>query len=402
MFTSFRPFYGSFRTAGIVSTHVEKYIILQNKRSLPLSKIKQLFGLNFTRIVLIVFILLLTDVAIKKEENKLLAEPAQFRLATQELDSIRALQRQIKLSRGYNVVFLGDSVVYGSSIGPRQTIPFYLEQELRKKYPRQNIRVFNYGYKGYGISETFFMLNSLRGAGVDLVVFGLSSGWFNRKPVLEHANVLKLTPDVFQKPRVIKLGVALPDSDNDLQEQRLSGFLAEHWALYRNRSTIAAGILGKSLAEKIFESKLAVYDPAAYRNNRIYWEEVRIPWYEKDFQKHKISKLGWINLSPANPQLGFYQLLMDLVRAEGMTPLFYVTPVNYDLFASLNLIDHSNWNKSRSGLRVLSRSMATNYVDFSDAIPGRYFADSVHLLASGNKLLAGKIAAEISHRGLIK
>lgn len=367
-----------------------------------MSKVKLLFGLNFTRIVLMVFILLLTDVAIEKEENKLLAEPAQIRLATQEVDSIRALQRQIKLSRGYNVVFLGDSIVYGSSVGPRQTIPFYLEQELRKKYPQQNIRVFNYGYKGYGVSETFFMLNSLRGTGVDLVVFGLSSGWFNRKPVLEHANVVKLNPDVFQKSRVSKLGVALPDSDKDLWERRLSVFLAEHWALYRNRSTIAAKILGKSLAEKIFESKLAVYDPAAYRNDRIYWEEVRRPWYEKEFQKRNISKFGWVNQSPTNPQLGFYELLMDMVQAEGVTSLFYVTPVNYDLFASYNLIDYSAWNKSRSGLKDLSRPPGTNYVDFSDAVPGKYFADSVHMLAPGNKLLAGKIAAEISARGFIK
>lgn len=367
-----------------------------------MSRLKQLFGLNYTRIALVILLLFLLDIAIKNAETRLLSEPAQIRLATHEVDSIRALQRQIKLSQGYKIVFLGDSIVYGSSVGPRQTIPFYLEQELRQSYPQRNIRVFNFGYKGYGISETFFMLNTLRGSDADMVIFGLSSGWFNRNPVLEHRNALKVNPDIFQKSRVTRLGVTLSGIDENPWNRRISAFLTEHWALYRNRSTLAAKILGKSLAEKVFESKLAIYDPVSYRNNQVYWQNVRRPWLEKDFGKQVISKLGWINLSPANHQAGFYQLLMDLVRAERLTPFFYVTPVNYDMFEEYKNIDYTSWNKNRARLRELSRPQETNFVDFSAAMPGKYFADSVHMLAPGNKLLAGKIAAEITARGLIK
>ncbi len=368
-------------------------------------KFKQLLSLNFIRVALVILILLLLDLFIENYENKLLAQPAQIRLATHEADSIQALRRQIKESRGYKIVFVGDSVVYGPAGGSRETIAFYLAEELQQKYPHREIRVFNYGYKGYGISEAFFMLNTLRRSGVDMVIFGVNFNWFNRKTVVDHINPAKASPDIFQKAQVNHLGVTLPNPGSSPGSKTISGFLSEHWALYRNRSTIAATVLGKSLAEKLYDYRYMVFDPPVYRKQQAYWQDILRPWYEKDIRKvfsPGNSKLGWINLSPANPQVGFYRLIIDLVRDEQVTPLFYVSPFNYEMYESYDKLDRHTLNKYLAELKAQSRPQETNFVDFTYAIPGKYFVDSVHMLPPGHKLLAGKLAAEITGRGLLK
>lgn len=367
--------------------------------------LKQLLSLNFRRIILVILLLALADLAVITWEHRQMAEPAQIRLNTTETDSIRALSQLIRKSSGYKIVYLGDSVVYGSSVPPWETAPFYLEQELRRRFPQKNIQVFNYGYKGYGISENFLMLNTLRGAGVDMIIYGITYGWFNRKPVIEYPTAGRVNPEIFQKTRAARLGMNMSPLDEHPFNRRLNEFLTGHWALYRNRSTLAAKFLNKSLSEKIFDYKLSLYDPITLQKQQIYWRDISRPWYQKnlgaEFAKTS-GKIGWINLSDRNPQMGFYRLIMDLAKSEGVTPLFYVTPLNIEMLNRFNKFDHPLWDNNLAALKKNSRPEETNYVDFSEDLSGEYFADSVHLLAPGNKLLAGKIAAEITAKGLIK
>ncbi|MFA5882166.1 MAG: hypothetical protein WC834_08210 [Eubacteriales bacterium] len=367
--------------------------------------IKLLFSLNLTRVVLVLLILTIVDIPIVRWENRLLRESGQIRLATHEIDSIAAQQSQIKNSKGFKIVYLGDSVVYGPGVTPTQTAPYYLEQELRRRYPDKDIRVFNYGYKGYGISETFLMLNTLRNSGVNMVIFGVNFSYFNRQPVIEYTNAAKVNPDIFQSSRVKKLGVNLPEVKNVDWNRQVSGFLASHWALYRNRSTIAAWILGKSLGEKLYDYKFYIFDPLTYQKQEIYWSSLHQPWSEKNYSKELSltnSKVGWINLASANPQVEFYKLIMDLLQNEHITTLFYATPLNYEMYEHYNKLDRPKLNRYLSDLRALSRPQQTNFMDLTYAVPGKNFADSLHMFAPGYRLLAQSIENEITRKGLIK
>jgi hypothetical protein len=237
------------------------------------------------------------------------------------------------------------------------------------------------------------------------VVFGVNTSWLRRPQAIEYTNAAKVNPDVFQKSKVESLGVVLPAKDDIRWDRYISDFVTQNWALYRNRSNIAAAILGKSLGEKLYDGKYIVYDPISYQKQLIYWRDVFIPWYKKDYSKDfkkNTRKFGWISLDAKNPQVKFYQLILDLIKEEKMTAFFYTTPINYEMFDKYNKLDRSSLAKNMAKLQTISRPEETNFVDLSYALPGKYYSDSLHLLPPGNKQLAVRLATEISQKGLIK
>lgn len=367
-----------------------------------MNTIKKLLKLNLNRIILVLILLLLIDIPVRTFEAELMKSPAQLRLATQEVDSIQALIHKIKISKGYKIVFLGDSTVYGPSGGPKQTTPFYLEEYLRARYPDKDIKVFNISYKGYGISEEFFILNALRQCKIDLVIYGINMSWFNRNQVVEYTNAAKVNPDIFNKGEVDKL-VRL-DTSFDSLRRPVSDFLAQNWALYRNRSNIGSLILHKSLVEKLYDLKLKIYYPKWYVKQEQYWENLRLPWYTKNFSKEfspdPSVKIGYFNLKTENPQVKFLDLIEGILAQESIPALFYATPYNRDMLNSYNRFDGEEFNLARKTLPTLI-DPNVNYIDYSYEMPSAYFADSVHLLSNGHKLLAAKLAVEIE-KGILK
>lgn len=363
----------------------------------------RLLRLNFTKIIIVIIALFLIDLSVKLYEDKLAEEPAQVRLLTHEADSIQALRRLVKKSDGFKIVFVGDSIVFGPTGSQRETIPFYLQQELRKKYPDKNIQVFNYGYKGYGISETFLMLNTVRDLKVDMVVFGVNFNWFNRDKVVEYTNALKVDPTVFDKPKLQELGIKIDNSRDNSWNIRLSNLLSDNWALYRNRSNIAAYLLNKSLIEKLYDYKSGIYEPKTAAEQKKYWQDIKLPWYEKNFENSFATngKIWWINTGENNVQVKFYRLIMDMLNQNHNRIFFYATPVNYEMLDHYKKIDHVRFEQSLNKLRNISRPEDTNFTDLTSSIPGKYFADSVHMMPAGNKLTAQKLVAEIAKKGLI-
>lgn len=365
--------------------------------------LNRLLRLNLTKITTIIVILLLIDLFVQFYDDRLAEEPAQIRLLTHEADSIQALRRLVKKSNGFKIVFVGDSIVFGPTGSQRETMPFYLQQKLRKKYPDKNIQVFNYGYKGYGISETFLMLNTVRDLNVDMVVFGVNFNWFNRNKVIEYTNALKVNPEVFVKPKVQELGIKIDNSRDNSWNVGISKLLSDNWALYRNRSNIAALLLNKSLIEKLYDYKLGIYDLKTAAEQKKYWQDIKLPWYEKNFENSFAAdgKIWWINTGENNTQVKFYRLIMDMLNQNHIQALFYATPVNYEMLDHYKKIDHARFEQSLKKLCNISRPEYTNFTDLTASIPGKYFADSVHMMPAGNELTAQNLAVEIVKKGFI-
>lgn len=352
---------------------------------------------------MVIFMLIVIDFGVRDVESKLMAEPAQMRLVTQETDSFDSLLYNIQHSEGYNIVFLGDSTVYGPSGSSRETIPFFLEQELRKKYPNKKVNIFNLSYKGYGVSENFFLLNALKKYKVDLVIYGLNMNWLNRNQTMEYYNPVALDSDIFKKPSVDAL--VNPKSLPAPLNHSASHFLTDNWALYRNRSNIAALTLHKSLAEKLYDQKLQVYNPDKFLEQEKYWKDITIPWFKKSyknsFAKDPNKKFGQFNLDGKNPQVQFLTLFMDLVNTEKIPALIYSIPVNTEMFNSYKRFDPASYDRSRKKLENLV-SKQVNFADLSFDVPGRDFADSIHLLPSGHKVVAHKLTTVIEKKGFLR
>ena len=94
------------------------------------------------------------------------------------------------------------------------------------------------------------LLDALEGAGVDLFICNINISWFARKNTLEHPALIKLGDG--------QAGLDLPGLGLEPEkptitppEAQLSGYMLNHWKLYRYRVLLNYWLFGKPLREKI-------------------------------------------------------------------------------------------------------------------------------------------------------
>jgi len=96
-------------------------------------------------------------------------------------DSIRSLRESSEFKPGgENIIFLGDSFVFGAKLKYNQTIPFKLECILKKELPGKDIKVANFGWTS---SSPFLDYRLLKNIGAKyhpkVILLGLDMGDFH-------------------------------------------------------------------------------------------------------------------------------------------------------------------------------------------------------------------------------
>lgn len=278
---------------------------------------------------------MLVDVLVRYYWVGMYAHPGNVRLANEEVATLRSMQEQIKEAEGYKILFLGDSQTYGSAVKrPDQTIPAYMEKELRSRYPERKIKAFNYAFKGYGPVENYFLLNSLADADLDLVVYNVSTSWFQRAKTLEHPNVVKLSQKYYREDLVRRAGVPTQKQFKDRVSDQLDQWVGRGWSLYQNRSTIATWIFDQSLRQIIENSYQGLARPSQLAKKQLEERQLYQPWQEKNWRAilgAKPQQFGQVKLAPDNPQLQFYQLMLGLLEEQKIAGQFYISPAKYCL-----------------------------------------------------------------------
>lgn len=349
--------------------------------------------LNPVRLAFIILFLIIIDVAVLSWEKQLLVEPSQARLLTQEISSVRALKSHMKQSNGYNVIFVGDSTTYGRSSKARETIPFYFEQELRHRFPDKKINVFNCAYNGFTFMENYFMLTYLSDLDIDLIIYGIPYFRFYDQDLPS-----SYTPPILSTSasydEINKLGVTVVNPETD----QASLLIAQYWALYRNKSDITAALLGGSLTEKLQTLNNYFYDPIAYQKTQLINQYRYHPWFKSKFPP--LEKIKTININANNPQVKVYKLLLNRMQDTGVPAVLYASPINFAMLESygLGIVKESDIDKIRS----ISEPGINIFLDYSQAVPNKYFQDTIHLLAPGNKIVAEKLSHEIIKRNLLQ
>jgi len=146
--------------------------------------------------------------------------------------------------------------------------------------------------------------------------------------------------------------------------------------------------------------QLAVINPGELV--RLHREEADLfsPWYWKDWSV-KLGKAGYIvgkiDLSDDNPQVVFYNLIQEISVRKKIKALIYTSPQNFTLLNRYKMLDLPAWTVSIEELRDMTVKGIT-FKDFSTLVDDRYFSDTVHLLARGNKLVALQLAENISQQ----
>jgi len=182
--------------------------------------------------LVVVVILLIAVGIVRLYWANLYRTPGRVRLVNQELATLQTMRNEIRTAEGYRILFLGNSAAYGSAVrNGGQTVPAYLEQELNRRFPDKQVKVFNFAFKGYGTSENYFLLNSLKDSGLDMVIYNVSINWFNRDKALEHPNVVRLSDSYFWEPFVVRTGVLPPRTDKEKINDKVNEIMGRVWSL---------------------------------------------------------------------------------------------------------------------------------------------------------------------------
>lgn len=353
-------------------------------------------------LVVILILLVAIDGIVRLYWANLYRAPGRVRLVNEELATLQTMRNEIRAARGYKILFLGDSAAYGSAVkNSAQTVPAYLEQELNRLYPGKQVKVFNFAFKGYGMSENYFLLNSLADSGLDMLVYNVSINWFNREKALEHPNVVRLSDTYFGEPFVAKTGVLPPRTDKEKLEDEINVDLGSVWSFYQNRSAITTGLLGKPLRTVLSDIQLAITNPRELAKQRQEEVDLYRPWYQKDWSV-KLGKAGYtvgkLNLNANNPQVIFYNLMQELMVEKQIKALIYTSPQNITLLNRYRMLDLPAWTASIGQLREMTARQGITFKDHSTLVDNRYFSDTVHLIAPGNKLVAKQLAENIAEQ----
>lgn len=362
--------------------------------------------LNYIRITprslaVTVVLLVLLDLIIRFYWIGLYQTPGRVRLVNDEVESLLRIERELQKAKGYKIVFLGDSQAYGSSVkNPSETIPAYLEQELRRQMPDKEIRVFNFAFKGMGISENYFIINTLLDNDVDLFVYNLSTSWFNRTKNFDHPNVIKLTDNLPAEKKLAKMGIKDDRVFKDKLSDKIGLLVARYWSLYENRSAITTMILGKSVREKITDLQTKLTNPEDAQKKELEEQRLYQPWYTKDWKAilGKVNyKFGTINLNPYNPQVIFYKMILESINANKKPVVLYNSPQNITMLEKFYDMDEKEWEKNSAQIKKMTKNRYVTHFDYTYLVPDKYFTDAIHMDKTGNRIVAKQLADDIAN-----
>jgi hypothetical protein len=353
-------------------------------------------------LVVIIILLVAIDGIVRLYWANLYRVPGRVRLVNEELTTLQTMRNEIRTAKGYKILFLGDSAAYGSAVqSSAQTVPAYLEQELNRCYPDKQVKVFNFAFKGYGMSENYFLLNSLADSGLDMVVYNVSINWFNRTKVLEHPNVLHLSDTYFGEPLVAKTGVLQQRTKKERLKDKINEDVGRIWSFYQNRSALTTLLLGKSLRARLSDLQLAITNSGKLVEQRQEEVDLYRPWHQKDWSV-KLGKAGYtvgkLNLRDNNPQVVFYNLMREILVQKKIKALIYTSPQNFTLLNRWEMLDLPAWTASVGQLQDMTVRPGITFKDYSTLVDDRYFSDTVHLLAPGNMAVAEQLAQNIAEQ----
>lgn len=365
-----------------------------------LNKILDYLRITPRSLVITMLVLVSVDIIIRSYWTGLYQTPGSVRLVNTEVELLRRFEEQVRNIKGYKIVFLGDSQAYGSSVkNGHETVPAYLEQELRRLMPDKGVKVFNFAFKGMGVSENYFILNTLIDEDVDLIVYNLSASWFNRTKNFDHPNIINLSENLPANEKLAKMGINSNRDYKDKMSDEIGFATGRVWSLYGNRTPIASSILGNSVRENLIELELRVTNPGEALKKEQEQQRLYQPWYTKDWNKilGKVNyKFGRIELNPYNPQVIFYKMILDSVKRNKVNAVFYNSPQNVAMLEKVYDMDKSEWQKGLAGIENMTKSRYVRHLDYTNLVPDKYFTDAIHMDKYGNRLVAQQLAQVIA------
>jgi hypothetical protein len=316
--------------------------------------------------------------------------PHNFMLIYKDFPSTLDYIRKHGKEYDFNIVVIGDSVMYGAGVGASQTVAGYLQQELERLLPGRSVRVWNLAIPGSEPGDMYFALRRIEQLQPDAVVADLNMLFYGPASIKDPLafNWLYLDEGL-PKDALAQLNSIYPRSVED----RAADFLASHWAIYRYRDLFNAILFKKHPRDKLDEIMNTVNGRLGLK------KEPAVPPSPEQQRKQKLAQIAFMYQSEpidenTNPAYGFTRAALERLESLGMPALVVLTAQNEEMLGKMvnNPVFRANVDKVRS----LIKSYDVTCVDVYGRIPGDLFVDHVHLNPEGNKLLAREIAGQLA------
>lgn len=332
----------------------------------------------------------------------------------------------IKEQKGYKIAVIGDSVVQGAGVPERsQTIPAYLQEELRGSY-LPGARVFNLGLPGGRPADLFMTLKKLHEAGaVQLVVVNISYPFFSdemsRTPLLyfkvwssllteEEKKELKV-PATKQAEQEAPAGTAESGGDTE-PEKFFQEKIASYWYVYRFRQELNRFLFGDRpsvVAKTYFDHTFKGVTPAVEpleppaepgeeeplsekdkpENKYKVWHS--FPWSKGDLEH--LAKV--FNVTNNNENFQYYEKLCRYLEENNMTAAIFMSPVNHSLLKNHQLMNYDSYRVNTDLIGQVARQSNLTFLNYQDSVSPDLFHDSMHMLDAGNATTAGLLSRDL-------
>lgn len=299
----------------------------------------------------------------------------------------------IKYSDGYKVVFIGDSVVAGSTTSePSFTIPAHFKRLAGEAFPDDRIRVYNLGIPGNRPSDIYFLYKKIKSSSeADLIIMNINYAFFSDK-MLKETLVSRpdLYSDVMDEESAEQLGI-----DFSAAETFIRVNIAGKWNLYSMREELAFLMFGRNPRELLTEFRPRVLAEDAQQQtgeaeeNEDYknWK-ARRPFPE-DRLTHWTEVFNTGRMDSANKGFWFLERLLNEAGNDGANAAVFLTPVNMDMVREYDLLRlGQNYNENMYTIESHVRNSGFPLFDYTNSVDTDYFHDLFHMGPDGNRRVA--------------
>lgn len=284
----------------------------------------------------------------------------------------------------YNIIVIGDSVMYGAGVGPGQTVSSYLEEELRQLLPHKTLRVWNLAIPGSKPGDMYLALRRVEQLQPDALVADLNMLFYGPASTKDPVafNWLYLDPGL-PADATEKMAAVYQRSP----AEQVGDFLAAHWKIYSYRDLFNAILFDKHPRDRFEESVL--------REMRERGWNQPVPTDPEEQKQQKLYQLAFMYQArtideATNPAYGFTRLALERMEELDGPAAVLLTAQNVDFLGQM--VDNDIFRDNVARVQNLIRGYDVAFFDFYGRIPGDQFHDHVHLNPQGNRAVAREVA----------
>lgn len=353
----------------------------------------KIFRLKLRVIFILLILLILLDQWVIWAFKEQIKGDGVFRLKAEEKHVVETYLDLICQDQGRRVLFIGDSVMFGSaSKSDHETIPAYVAKMAQKRWPKERIHYYNLGFKGLSIGDAYYLLKRLKDKNhpFDLIVYDVNIGWFtdnliNRKLILE----------LYDPDEVDWKTLSLEAPHKGIGDY-LDEHIMKYWKFYHYRYLVNHWIFGKPAATKFREEVNHFYYGIETEEKKLL-----LPWYEKKWDdKFKGDwKLGRVPYDTV--QWSYFDQLFALMNEMSKESLAFIIPRNHELLERYDRIDYDEMEKVKAAIRQVAERNQVYLIDYEYLLDSKLFSDTVHPLPAGNQLIAKELINRIEELGIL-